>query len=159
MFCYPSPAHRKPVIMSLHWKEENPKPAVIFNVASNSAIKWHGGVSPCSRSPPPALSCSPQGKPRWVHVKDHMTIGIPDPARDWEWIRPNSTMSQAAKGIALETEWPAFSAWTHTDWTAFLWKCHIVWVLLAICFTLFTYFNLFLSPLKLKMEFYQDLAY
>lgn len=74
---------------------------------------------------PPPRPAPPQAKPRWVHVKDHMTIGIPDPARDWEWIRPNSTMSQAAKGIALETE-PAFSTWTHTDRTTFLWKCHIV---------------------------------
>lgn len=53
------------------------------------------GVSPYSRFPPPTSSCSLQAKPRWVHVKDHMTIGIPDPARDREWIRPNSTMSQA----------------------------------------------------------------
>lgn len=111
--------------------EENLKPAVIFNVASNSAIKWHGGVSPYSRPPPPTSSCSLQAKPRWVHVKDHMTIGIPDPARACEWIRPNSTMSQATKGTAPETEWQAFSAWTHTGRTAFLWKCHVVRALLA----------------------------
>lgn len=37
---------------------------------------------------PPSSPCSPQAKPHWVHVKDHMTIGIPDPAGDWEWIRP-----------------------------------------------------------------------
>lgn len=74
---------------------------------------------------PPTSSCSLQAKPRWVHVKDHMTIGIPDPVRDWEWIRPNSTM-------ALETEWQAFSARTHTDRTALLWKCHIVWQFLPV---------------------------
>lgn len=76
---------------------------------------------------PPTSSCSLQAKPRWVHVKDHMTIGIPDPVRVWEWIRPNSTMSQA-----LETEWQAFSAWTHTGRTALLWKCHVVWQFLPV---------------------------
>lgn len=160
MFCYPFPAHWKPAYMSLHWKEENPKPAVIFfffNVASNSAIKRHRGVSPYSRSPPPASACPPRAKPRWVHVKDHMTIGIPDPARDWEWIRPNSSMSQAANSTALETERAAFSTWTHTDGAAFLGKRHIVWVVLAICFIFFTFFfTLFQSPLKLKRENNQD---
>lgn len=43
-------------------KEKTPSQLWFFNVASNSAIKRHGGVSPCSRSPPPPRPAPPSGK-------------------------------------------------------------------------------------------------
>lgn len=91
-------------LSSWPWKGENPEPPGIYiNVASDSAIKRHSGVSNYGCPLPPALACSPLGKTIWVHVKDRITIGIPDPARDWDGIRPSSSMSQAATGTALET--------------------------------------------------------
>lgn len=71
-------------------------------------LKGTAGCPPTSTPPSPVSTCSPQAKPRWVHVKDHMTIEIPDPAGDWDWICPNSSMSQAARATALKSERPAF---------------------------------------------------
>lgn len=72
----------------LRWRGENPKAC-----CRDFFLMWHliqplKGPVGCRPAvaplPPTRTCCSPQAKSRWVHVKDHMTIGIPDPARERE---------------------------------------------------------------------------
>lgn len=96
-------SHGCPVLMTIrlvHKNGENLKPAVIFNVASNSAIKWLSGVFPCSRSPSPHLVPFPLGKTMLGACQRSHDNRDSWPSRG-NGNEPNSTMSQAAEALLL----------------------------------------------------------